>query len=43
MHLMLGSKADWVQPDIRDGDQTFEEYPEQSIEDWHKTRGLWVE
>lgn len=43
VHLMLGSKANWVQPAIGSADQTFDEYPEQSIEDWHRTRGLWVD
>lgn len=42
-HMMLSSKASWVEPDIRKGDQTFDEYPEQSIEDWHRQRGLWVD
>jgi hypothetical protein len=40
---MLRYKAAWVQPDVREGDACFEEYPEQSIEDWHKGRGLWLE
>src|SRR4051794_6698253 len=43
VHLMLRYKAPWVEPDVRPGDDCFEEYPEQSIEDWHKRRGLWVE
>jgi hypothetical protein len=43
VHLMLASKAPWVQPAIGPGDQTFDEYPEQSIEDWHRARGLWIE
>ncbi len=43
VHLMLADKPEWVQADIGPKDQTFEGYPEQSIEDWHKTRGLWVE
>ncbi len=43
VHLMLKYKAAWVKPDIRDGDETFELYPELSLEDWHKKRGLWVE
>lgn len=43
VHVMLGSKADWVRPDIRPEDQSFTEYPDQSIEDWHKGRGLWIE
>ncbi|MBK1624812.1 GFA family protein [Afifella marina] len=43
VHLMLGSKANWVVPDIGPNDQTFEGYPEESLEGWHKSRGLWVE
>ena len=39
-HLMLAGKADWIQPCIRDGDQTFEEYPSESIADWHERLGL---
>jgi len=41
-HLMLRYKASWVQPAIGKGDLTFDLYPEQSIEDWHKQHGLWV-
>ena len=43
VHLMLKYKPGWVQPDVREGDLCFEAYPEQSIEDWHKGRGLWLE
>jgi hypothetical protein len=43
VHLMLRYKPDWVKPDIGRKDQCFEEYPEQSIEDWHKSRGLWID
>jgi hypothetical protein len=42
VHLMLRYRPDWVEPDIGPRDQCFDEYPEQSIEDWHKSRGLWV-
>jgi hypothetical protein len=42
VHLMLDFKAPWVEPDIGPDDQTFPRYPEQSIEDWHKSRGLWI-
>jgi hypothetical protein len=42
-HLMLGSKASWVEPAIGPDDLAFEEYPEQSIEDWHRSRGLWID
>jgi hypothetical protein len=43
VHLMLRYKAAWVVPEIGPGDLCFEEYPEQSIEEWHRSRGLWVE
>jgi hypothetical protein len=43
VHLMLKYKADWVEPDIRPGDDVFELYPEVSIADWHKARGLWID
>lgn len=42
-HLMLRYKANWVEPDVREGDLRFEEYPEESIEDWHRRNGMWVE
>ncbi len=43
VHLMLRYKASWVVPDVGKTDKTFDEYPEQSIEDWHKQRNLWIE
>ena len=43
VHILLEDKATWVQPDIRDGDEAFDAYPAQSIEDWHRSRGLWVD
>jgi len=42
-HLMLRFKADWVEPDIGPRDQRFDDYPEESIEEWHRKRGLWVD
>ncbi|PLP61241.1 alanine acetyltransferase [Mesorhizobium loti] len=42
-HLMLKYKAGWVEPAIRDGDKVFDLYPEESIADWHRRTGLWVE
>lgn len=42
-HLMLAFKPDWVVPDIGQNDKTFDLYPEQSIEDWHRSRGLWID
>jgi hypothetical protein len=43
VHLMLQYKASWVEPRFGRGDAKFDLYPEQSIEDWHRKRGLWVE
>lgn len=43
VHMMLGSKAKWVEPDIGPEDECFEDYPENALEDWHRARGLWVE
>jgi hypothetical protein len=40
VHMMLGSKANWVEPQIKKGDDQFDEYPEQSLEDWHKAHHL---
>lgn len=42
-HLMLKYKANWVDPQICEGDLTFDIYPEESIEGWHKRTGMWVE
>ena len=42
-HLMLRYKASWVTPHIGKNDLTFDLYPEQSIEDWHKAHGPWIE
>lgn len=43
VHLMLRFKASWVEPDIRKGDLTFDLYPKQSLEEWHRSHGLWVD
>ena len=43
VHLMLKYKAGWVEPDIREGDETYQLYPALSIADWHRKHGLWVE
>lgn len=41
-HLMLRFKASWVEPRIASHDKTFELYPDQSIEDWHRANDLWI-
>jgi hypothetical protein len=39
-HLMLGSKAAWVEPALDPQDRQFEDYPEESIAAWHERLGL---
>lgn len=43
VHLMLRFKPTWVIPQFGRHDLRFDLYPEQSIEDWHRTRGLWID
>ena len=35
-HLMLGSRAQWVEPCVGQKDKEFDEYPEESIAEWHQ-------
>ncbi len=39
-HLMLGSKASWVEPCLGSSDKTFDAFPDESIADWHRRLGL---
>lgn len=39
-HLMLGSKANWVETHGGDRDQYFDVYPAESISAWHERLGL---
>lgn len=39
-HIMLTSKAAWVEPCVHDGDKVHDEYPDESLADWHKRQGL---
>jgi hypothetical protein len=39
-HLMLGSKAAWVEVRADAQDKQFEDYPEESIAEWHERLGL---
>ncbi|MEI9992685.1 MAG: GFA family protein [Rhizomicrobium sp.] len=43
VHLMLRYKPSWVVPDIGPGDKKFQEYSRESIEGWHRKRGLWID
>jgi len=42
-HMMLGSKANWVKPEIGPDDERFEEFPDKSVEEWHRAHGVWLE
>lgn len=39
-HMMLGSKASWVEAEVREGDLCYEAYPEESLAQWHERQGL---
>jgi|SRR5690606_31748793 len=43
VHLMLKYKANWIEPDIRKEDLAFELYPSESIAEWHRRNGMWVD
>lgn len=34
VHIMLGSKANWIEPDAQAGDKCFEAYPDESLAQW---------
>ena len=36
MHLMLGSKASWVEVQHAEKDKLFDEYPDESLAQWHE-------
>jgi hypothetical protein len=40
VHMMLGSKAAWVEPELRDGDDGFDAYPRESLAQWHARHEL---
>ncbi|MBF0278933.1 MAG: GFA family protein [SAR324 cluster bacterium] len=39
-HIMLAYKPSWVSIPVDPRDKTFEEYPDESIADWHERLGL---
>ncbi len=39
-HMMLGSKASWVEVHAEDGDLLYDGYPEESLAEWHERHGL---
>ena len=42
VHIMLRFKPAWVPAQVGPADEAFDELPRQSIEEWHRARGLWV-
>ena len=40
VHIMLASKASWVEPEVRAGDAEFNEYPHESLAEWHARHGF---
>ena len=40
VHVMLGSKAGWVEVEGRPGDARFDAYPDVSLAAWHEAHGL---
>jgi hypothetical protein len=40
VHMLLGSKAGWVSVPEGEGETHCENYPEQSLEQWHREHGL---
>ena len=42
VHIMLDHAAPWVEVPAGPGETRFAEYPEESIEGWHRARGLTV-
>ncbi|MFV3130896.1 GFA family protein [Niveispirillum sp. KHB5.9] len=40
VHMMLASKANWVQVDKANGDTCHDTYPKQSLEEWHRAHGI---
>ncbi len=40
VHILLDSKANWVEPDVRAGDRCFDGYPDESLAEWHARHGL---
>lgn len=39
VHMMLSSKAGWIEPAVGENDEQHDEYPRRSLADWHKHHG----
>jgi hypothetical protein len=40
VHIMLGSKAPWVEPELHEADEACDEYPAESLAQWHSRHGF---
>jgi hypothetical protein len=40
VHMMLGSKPEWVEVDDQAGDEKVSTYPEASLAEWHRAHGV---
>ena len=40
VHMMLGSRAPWVEVACKPNDRCFDDYPDESLADWHRRHGL---
>jgi hypothetical protein len=38
-HMMLGSRAPWIEPELGPDDRAFEGYPDRSLATWHREHG----
>lgn len=39
-HMMLGSRANWAEPQLQPGDKQFDDYPDESLAQWHERHGM---
>ena len=42
VHMMLSFAASWARPEISHGDDSFDLYPDLSLEDWHRRHNVWA-
>ena len=40
VHMMLDAKPAWVRLDAKRGEARFDDYPAESLDDWHRRHGL---
>src|SRR5262249_23240459 len=40
IHMMLDSKPDWVEAHVRPADQAYDDYPDESLAEWHQRHRL---